>query len=178
MKRRNFFKTAVATGATLKTLETTATIKPTSPFIVKAGKPRFDDGIISGLKVSSKDTNGEFSMFEENSVKGPKSGPPLHIHHGQDETFHIIEGEYLFQVGNEKIKASAGDTLFGPRGVPHTYYQLSEKAHMIFTYNPAGNMENIFEWMNKNKPFKPEDFAKFCKENKVEFVGPPMSKPE
>ncbi len=179
MKRRNFLTTAVATGATLTALNSFASTEPTKPFVVKAGKPRFDDYNPGGvLKVSTKDTNGEFCLFEMKNEAGPMAGPPLHLHKNQDEVFQIIEGEFLFQVGNEKIKASAGDFVFGPRNVPHTFYQLSKKAHLIFSYNPAGKMENIMVEMAKLMPQNPQAFAKVCADNDVPFVGPPMSKPE
>jgi quercetin dioxygenase-like cupin family protein len=179
MKRRNFLTTAVATGATLTALNSFGSTEPTQPFIVKAGKPRFDDynpGMV--LKVSAKDTNGEFCLFESKNEAGPMAGPPLHTHKYQDEIFQIIEGEYVFQVGDKQIKASAGDFVFGPRNVPHTFYQLSKKAHMIFSYNPAGKMEDIMRAMTKFFPHNIEEFAKAAAENDVPFVGPPMSKPE
>lgn len=177
MKRRSFITASILAG-TATTLHAKAFVPKDDlqkPFIVKAGKSRFDsEDAISGLKVSSKDTNREFSMFEEIATDGPNAGPPLHVHHKQDEIFYIVEGKFIFQVGDERIYASAGDTIFGPRGVPHCYYRRSLKTHMIFSYSPAGKMEEIFSGMKKLKPFTPEAFAKLCKENDVEFVGPPM----
>lgn len=180
MKRRTFFNTALATGATLTALETMASTEPTQPFIVKTGKARNNvSSLLADLKVSSKDTNGQFSLFEMQNEMGPMAGPPLHVHKNEDETFMIVEGEFVFQVGDKQIKASAGDVVFGPRQIPHTYYQVSKKAHMIFSYNPAGKMENILgEAAAKYMPQNPEAFAKSCAENDVPFVGPPMSKPE
>ena len=177
MERRKFITTTMLAGAAI-----TVSAKPPSindnggkPFIVKAGKPRFEAFNPTGvLKVSAEDTNGEFCLFETKNELGPMAGPPLHLHKFQDEIFQIIEGEFLFQVGDQKIKASAGDFVFGPRTVPHTFYQLSKKAHMIFSYNPAGKMENIMKEMAKLMPQNPEAFAKACAENDVPFVGPPM----
>ena len=177
MKRRNFISLSVASTTVLANADLLAKTheEPKKPFIVKAGKARFTEFNPMGvLKVSAKDTNGEFCLFESQNEMGPMAGPPLHLHKFQDEIFMIIEGEYLFQVGNEKIKASAGDTVFGPRTVPHTFYQISKKGHMIFSYNPAGKMEVIMEAMSKFMPQNPESFAKACAENDVPFVGPPM----
>jgi quercetin 2,3-dioxygenase len=177
MKRRNFIATTVlaSTAAALNAKTLSPNEDPTKPFIVKAGKSRFTEYNPAGvLKVSSKDTNGEFCLFETKNELGPMAGPPLHLHKFQDEVFQIIEGEFLFQVGEQKIKASAGDFVFGPRTVPHTFYQLSKKAHMIFSYNPAGKMEDIMKEMVKFMPQNPEAFAKACAENDVPFVGPPM----
>lgn len=179
MKRRNFLNTTAVAAATFTSLDSLASADPTKPFVTKAGKARFDDFNSGGvLKVSGKDTNGEFCLFETKNEDGPMAGPPLHVHKYQDEVFQIIEGEFMFQVGGEKIKASAGDFVFGPRNVPHTFYQMSKKGHMIFSYNPAGKMENIMKEMTKLMPQNPQAFAKACAENDVPFVGPPMDKPE
>jgi len=34
--------------------------------------------------------------------------PPRHIHHREDETFYVIEGEMTFSVGDQTIKANSG----------------------------------------------------------------------
>jgi quercetin dioxygenase-like cupin family protein len=177
MKRRNFVATSLIMGTAVITSDAKVKIENNggSPFIVKSGKSRFEEFNPMGvLKVSSKDTNGEFCLFEAKNELGPMAGPPLHLHPNQDEVFQIIEGEYLFQVGNEKIKASTGDVVFGPRNIPHTFYQLSKKGHMIFSYNPAGKMENIMTAMSKLMPNNPEEFAKVCAANEVPFIGPPL----
>jgi mannose-6-phosphate isomerase-like protein (cupin superfamily) len=179
MERRTFIASSLATGLALNTLQTFA-LEPQKPFVVKAGKARFtaEQEPVQNTKISAKDTNGQLSAFENINELGPMAGPPLHIHPDQDETFFIIDGEFLFQVGNEKIKVGKGDVVFGPRKVPHTFYQTSKKGHMIFTYNPAGNMEEIFRGMSKLmqiNPFPADKFAKLCAENGVNFVGPPMS---
>lgn len=182
MKRRNFLITTLATGFIAGDMEAIAAPTHSSasntpnPFIVKASKARFSDFNPGGvLKVSGKDTNGEFCLFETKNEEGPMAGPPLHVHKHQDEVFMIMEGEFLFQVGNEKILATAGDVVFGPRTIPHTFYQKSKKAHMIFSYNPAGKMEAIMTEMVKLMPGNPQAFAKVCAENDVPFVGPPMT---
>jgi mannose-6-phosphate isomerase-like protein (cupin superfamily) len=176
MKRRHFLGTTFAASLTAPTL--TASDKPdtSKPFIVKAGKARAEPLNPGGvLKVSGKDTGGQFCLFETANEAGPMAGPPLHVHPNQDEVFMIVEGEFIFQVGTERIAASAGDVVFGPRNVPHTFYQKSKKARMIFSYNPAGKMETIMNEMTKLMPANPQAFAKVCAENDVPFVGPPMT---
>ncbi|MDC6350076.1 cupin domain-containing protein [Zeaxanthinibacter sp. PT1] len=114
-------------------------------------------------------------MFESKNNEGPMPGPPLYVHKYQDEVFQIIEGEFIFQVGEERIIANAGDIVFGPRNVPHTFYQRSKIGHMIFSCNPAGKMEIIVKAINELMPDQPDKFAEVCALNDVPFVGPPMS---
>ena len=181
MKRRNFLTTTLTTGLIMNEIDTMAASdnalpEPVKPFIVKAHKARFELVNPGGvLKVSGKDTGGEYCLFETKNEAGPMAGPPLHVHPHQDEVFMIVEGKFLFQVGSEKILATAGDVVFGPRTVPHTFYQKSKKGHMIFSYNPAGKMETIMTEMAKLMPGNPQAFAKVCTENDAPFVGPPMT---
>lgn len=176
MKRRNFISKSLIASTTLACSTNVMAKDNIKPFIVKSGVSRFEGfGQTAILKVSGKDTYGEFALFESKNENGPMSGPPLHIHKFQDEVFQIIEGEFLFQVGDQRIRAFAGDIVFGPRNIPHTFFQLSKKAHMIFSYNPAGKMENIAKEMLNLMPHNPAAFAEVCAKNDVPFVGPPMS---
>ncbi len=52
---------------------------------------------------------------------GPNSGPPLHVHHRDDEAWHVLEGALLFRFEDRSVDVKAGDTVFAPAGVAHTY---------------------------------------------------------
>src|SRR5258708_40150794 len=47
---------------------------------------------------------------------------PLHLHHGDDEAWYVLEGILHVQVGDSEVQASAGSGVFVPRGTPHTYW--------------------------------------------------------
>ena len=93
------------------------------------------------VKAGPDETGNAFSQFEVDDPRG--SGPPVHVHHNEDETFYILEGEVTIQVGDERIDLAAGDFLFGPREVPHAYVVRSERARMLCTTSPAG-VEQFF----------------------------------
>ena len=82
-----------------------------------------------------------FAQIEIYDPRG--SAPPLHVHHNEDETFYVVEGEVTVFVGDERIDLGAGDYCFAPRGVPHTYLVTSERARMLVTISPAG-FEELF----------------------------------
>jgi quercetin dioxygenase-like cupin family protein len=64
--------------------------------------------------------------------------PPLH-HHDFDETFYILEGELTFQLGEKLVTRRAGELAFAPRGLPHTYANLSgAPARALMVITPAG----------------------------------------
>jgi quercetin dioxygenase-like cupin family protein len=85
----------------------------------------------------SEQSAGVVSVIESGSLPG-FGGPPLH-HHDFDETFYVMEGELTFQLGDELFSAKAGELAFAPRGVPHTYANLSAAPtrHLIVC-TPAG----------------------------------------
>ncbi len=151
-------------------------------FKVNAGEARFGrhykmKGItlnVLDIKISSKDTNGDLVVFEQNGLT-PKGGPPLHIHPFQDEFFYIIDGEYLFQVGDEKFEMRTGDTIFLPRNVQHAFVQLSEKGKVIVSYMPAGKMEDFFKTTDSwTSPPNGDVISKTFDDHDMKIVGPPL----
>src|SRR5688572_31894896 len=76
-------------------------------------------GIPMVIRIHGRDTGGVVSAVESHDVAG--GGPPPHIHHREDETFQILEGEYELTLGGETFGGHKGATVFCPRGVPPTY---------------------------------------------------------
>ncbi|MBK7096357.1 MAG: cupin domain-containing protein [Saprospiraceae bacterium] len=148
-------------------------------FIVKSHETRLGDKVLLGgvspndLKVSGKDTGSELSIFEYTGKE--KGGPPLHIHLYQDETFYILEGEYLFQCGEDKTLMTEGDMIFLPRGLPHTWAQLTENGKLLYFFQPAGKMESFFKTTgNQKEALSPEEGMKLWEDHEMKIVGPPL----
>ncbi len=184
MKRRNFLSFALAflPITLLAQIERENIMRTATGFKIKKDEARFGKryemkGITSNtldIKISGNDTGGDLVVFEQTGLT-PNGGPPLHIHPFQDEWFYIIEGEYLFQVGNEKHSMKAGDTIFLPRNVQHAFMQLSEKGKMVFSFLPAGKMEDFFKETDAwTSPPTVEEIAKVFREHDMIVVGPPL----
>ena len=151
-------------------------------FKVKAGDARFGEhfkmkGVTLNtldIKISGVDTENDLAVFEQTGLT-PNGGPPLHIHPFQDEWFYVINGEYLFQVGDEKYQMKSGDTIFLPRNVQHAFLQLTEKGKMIVSYLPAGKMEAFFKITDKwTSPPTREEIAKVFADHDMKVVGGPL----
>lgn len=126
------------------------------------------------LKIGSADTDGGMAVFEQIG-ESPNGGPPLHIHPAQDEFFHVIQGDYRFQVGEDVFLVTTGDTIFLPRGVPHAFIQLSTAARMLVTYQPAGDMEAFFqETAQWAAPPDRDEIVRVFRAHGMEVVGPPL----
>jgi quercetin dioxygenase-like cupin family protein len=183
MKRRKFIGTTLAMTplALAPTFETNVDRNPKG-FKIKAGEGRYHGHIqlkgvnsnVQDVKVSGKDTNGDLAIFEQTSLS-PKRGTPLHIHPFQDEIFQVLDGEYLFQVGQDKHQLKAGDSIFLPRKVAHAWTQLSEKGRMTVIVQPAGKLEEFFLIMStlERNP-SPAEMAKHFADHDMQVIGPPL----
>ena len=177
MQRRNFLLAGVAVAPALAIGEQRIFTKsrPKKGFVVKANESRFNEKtLLSGncpndIKVSTKDTDGDLSAFTyTGNVKGR---PPLHVHPFQDEMFFILEGDFLFQVGEDKHNLTAGDTIFLPRDVPHTFAQLTDKGRVFYLFQPSGKMEGFFRAAGDSKAnLDPKLFD----DHDIHIVGPPL----
>lgn len=52
---------------------------------------------------------------------GAGGGPPPHRHLGEDELFYVFDGTLSFTAGDETRTVSAGESVFVPRGITHSY---------------------------------------------------------
>lgn len=52
---------------------------------------------------------------------GPNEGPPVHVHHSDDEAWYVLDGSLRFQLGDRTVDAGAGTCVFVPPGVAHTF---------------------------------------------------------
>ena len=46
---------------------------------------------------------------------------PLHVHHADDEAWHVVSGALRFRFTGTELTARAGTTVLVPAGVPHTF---------------------------------------------------------
>lgn len=89
-----------------------------------AGKPlvaRSGDSRISAV--------GSSLVIHEWTDSGPFY---LHIHHTDDEAWHVLEGSLRFKLMDREIDAPAGTTVFVPAGIPHTYTVIEASRYLIF----------------------------------------------
>jgi quercetin dioxygenase-like cupin family protein len=93
-------------------------------------------GWLMTFLATAEDTGGQFALMEQVARKG--NAPPRHIHHREDETFYVIDGEMTFSVGDETIMATPGTMVFAPRDVPHSFTIDSEQVRILVMVAPAG----------------------------------------
>lgn len=75
----------------------------------------------------------------------PGAGPALH-RHPYSETFLVIEGNVLFQVGDQQIRASGGSVVVVPANVPHRFENLGPGR--LFQIDIHGSERFETEWLD------------------------------
>lgn len=139
----------------------------TLPFLAKAeqGTAIWHMGALMVFKATSEQTGGQFWLAEQTSNNGYAS--PVHMHTREDETFYVLDGEVSIEVGQTMHIAGPGETVFAPRGLPHSYKVESSVARWLVLGTPGGFDGWFFD---TGKPaerltvpaFNPADFPDFA----------------
>jgi mannose-6-phosphate isomerase-like protein (cupin superfamily) len=134
------------------------------------------------IKARATDTGGAYGLVEAWAPAG--SGPPLHVHHQDEEAFWILSGQLIIRCGEEEFTAGPGDYALLPRAVPHTFrVQGEEPAHMLTLLSPGGGEEFFAlaggpaEGPGLPAPSTP-DIPALIQAGKplgIEILGPPMA---
>lgn len=99
-------------------------------------------GNIYRMIMTGAETEGRFSIME--AFVNPGEGAPFHLHHREDESFLITEGEMVFYDGEKKVVATTGTFVMCPPGSKRAFRnESSTKAKMIIFYTPPGVEEMI-----------------------------------
>ena len=152
---------------------------PATGILVAAGQDRFGKsfeylGARFDLKVSGQDSNGALSIYD--TTRFEKTGPSLHSHTNLDEWFFVTAGTFKFQVGTELFHLKAGDSLFGPRNVPHAFVKTSEEpGRLVIMHAPAGTMEAYFFEARQQQNPTPADRDALMRKHRMIPIGPRLS---
>ncbi len=147
------------------------------PGIIREGVDRFAAPMffLNGrfdIKVSGSDTDGQMCIID--TWRDVIGGPPLHYHKFQDEWFMVLQGEFLFQVGNKLVHAYAGDSVFGPRQVPHSFRCLTVPSRMLLVFQPALGIEDFFRSGVKLDQSETSLFDELSLRHDIVNIGPPL----
>ena len=124
-------------------------------------------------KVAPEDTDGALYAIE--LAIREKGGPARHLHYKQDEWFYVVEGEFVIEVGLERMRLRPGDSVLAPRRVPHVWAHVDDgPGRMVITFTPAGKAEAFFRESAKNNALPPQD-PEFWRAYDLELLGPPLA---
>jgi quercetin dioxygenase-like cupin family protein len=136
----------------------------------------FPGQITLRVLLSGEHTDGSLAVFED--IVEPGIGPGRHIHHGQDETFFFLEGQFDVEVDGTLHHMEARDTAFVPRGTVHAFKNVgTSEGRLRYIFTPALNVEEMFRTFYtalQEGSLTQEEMAKIALEHGQEFVGPPL----
>jgi quercetin dioxygenase-like cupin family protein len=112
--------------------------------------------------------------------------PPLHIHHNEDELFHLISGRLRLRVEGRDQIATPGMTLLAPKGIPHTYRVESAEGARWLTVTHGRDFESMVRAASRPAraaelpeaaaptPEAIDRLVRLCAENGIDIVGAPL----
>jgi quercetin dioxygenase-like cupin family protein len=130
------------------------------------------------IKVASADTGNAFDIVEVIGRGG--NSTPLHV--GPScETFCVLEGAFLFHVAGKEVRATVGDLVVLPQGIPHALQLRSQVARALVLNVPGGH-DRFFRAAGTPAPAAeipppgPPDMKRMkeaAQEFGIEILGPP-----
>jgi len=139
------------------------------------------------VTVRVRHDQGEDGISVLESLAPHGVSPPLHVHQTEDEIFHVLEGQLRVRAGDTEVRIGAGETLLGPKGVPHTYRVESHEGARWLVITRRGDFERFVHALSRpaersepptpQAPAMPEqakELAAAAREHGIEIVGPPL----
>ena len=132
-------------------------------------------GLPTWIKADRSSTGGRFSLVEQVIPAGFES--PWHVHHSEDESFYVVEGEMTVIVGDTRTHLGKGGFGFGPRGVSHGFrIEGSAPARILLMTNGTDFADFVGETSAPlDAPPAPPDLALLAaaaERHNVQILGP------
>ncbi len=125
------------------------------------------------FKAAASSTGGCFDFITASFA--PMTGPALHLHHRQHDTFYVLDGVLTVQAGDDIFDMGPGDFLSVSPGTPHTFDNLRNGDRPVRAINimtPGGHFE-MFDEMARAAEASEQPEAVAARYG-TEFVGPPL----
>jgi len=122
------------------------------------------------VRVSSDTTGGAFTIFEEHEPVDTG----LHVHENEDELFYVLEGEHVFEVGNQRFQRGPGGLVFAPRGVPHAQRRVVPRTGRIMVLTSPAGFEGFFRGLaeaDRAGALGPDVYARVSKKYGITWLG-------
>jgi len=104
-------------------------------------------GSVDGPEVleyaTSELTDGTLTLIATGGTE-VGSGPPMHIHHRNNEAFFVLAGSYRMHVAGDEYQCPAGSFIYLPPGTVHGFYALEPGTRKLNIYAPSSH-EGFFE---------------------------------
>jgi mannose-6-phosphate isomerase-like protein (cupin superfamily) len=76
---------------------------------------------------------------------------PLHVHHADDEAWHVVSGALRFRFTGRQVTAPAGATVLVPVGTPHTFGNAGPGPSRFIIILPA-RLDELISQLHASDP--------------------------
>jgi mannose-6-phosphate isomerase-like protein (cupin superfamily) len=76
---------------------------------------------------------------------------PLHVHHADDEAWHVVSGALRFRLRDREFTAGAGSTVLVPAGVAHTFGNAGPEPSRYLLILPS-RLEELISRLHETGP--------------------------
>src|SRR3954471_20662684 len=128
-----------------------------------------------GCRARVLSSGGELGLVDMIEVPAGHM-PPLHVHHGQDEGFYVLEGEVSLFLPGRRVDLGPGEFVLAPRDVPHAYRVGDAPARWLITSTP-GVFERFVAEVAAAGEVDPAALTAIAAEHDIEILGPPGTLP-
>jgi len=128
------------------------------------------------FKATGEDTGGAFDYFIVEVA--PKGGPPLHVHHSQEETIQVLKGRFKVRIGDELFYLEEGGFAYLPSEIPHAFLNLTDQeGEIVVVYTPGGGHKFYEELGPATRNGTPDRavVAALFEKHDMSLLGPPLS---
>lgn len=156
--------------------------------------------------VISRDSGDHFHFLNQvatNKVGGSDSGsmtvvefvspagfaPPVHSHRYEDELMIVLEGEIELRDGDRRSVARAGEIVYLPHGVPHSFVVKSDLARYLTVTTARNRVPGFDEFiaemgspaampeLPEPQPVDGSRVADVARTHDIDILGPPPVAP-
>ena len=114
------------------------------------------------------------SSFSWHATFPPGTFVPPHIHPTQDEFIYMFEGQLDLMLDGRDFKATSGDLIKLPMGIPHGIFNKSEQpVKCFFWVSPTRRLYDLFWAIHSMKEQIPNEVVELSARYEVSFLPPP-----
>ncbi len=139
---------------------------------------------LASVKIRAGGSGTGMSLVEFTAPRG--FGPPLHVHHEEDEILYVLDGEVRIGASEDSGPVlGAGGVASLPHGVPHTFQVISDGARMLTISSGRHNNPSFDRFvaalgvpadptaLPEPGPVDPAHVAAVCADHGMTVLGPP-----
>ncbi|AKG20470.1 cupin domain-containing protein [Calothrix sp. 336/3] len=110
------------------------------------------------IKFKSADSPNQMAVM---TVDVPADGcVPPHIHDKEEESYFMLQGSIVMQLGNQEFTIEPGDFVHVPPGTIHGYKNPSPQCARFLAWTIGGAIDDFFTEMAEKVQEIPDDLPK------------------